>query len=367
MSLFATLTGHSLLIVCSAAALFLVVSSSEKVRAWADVVACALLGAFAHALLLQGSGLKPDDWQLLSASIMVLSFSFMRWVLTRDSELTSMRGTADKANVEAAEGNLLSEQAIHHERLRILGTFSARIVHEINQPAAVMLLKLQELKRADARGDRQAVQKCFASLENQLQHLTQLSQAVRIFASPAQSSDVGFVKVQEIMHLLRDLSETWARESGVLVTWPKTLPEIEVSGDRTLHTQVLLNLVKNAVDAVVSLPDPQQRWIRIDIAERGGRAEFSVSNGGAPLSQRVQSNLFRPFFTSKRTGRGLGLGLTICRELVESVGGDIWYDESSQHPRFVVRFSFLPSIANSPQEVGHDEPNTPSPSWLDVA
>ncbi|MEY4066237.1 MAG: hypothetical protein RIR26_2445 [Pseudomonadota bacterium] len=366
MNVLTHITGNELLLASVSLCFFILLSKSERIREWADVVCCALLGAFAHALMLQSSGMSSDDWQLLSAMVMVLSFSFMRWVLTRNPEVSFFQTHEERESEEQGAQEGLNEQQLHQERLKILGTFSARLVHEINQPAGVILLRLQELKRADAVGDRQAVQKCFTSLENQLNHLIQLSQSVRTFASSSEDRDWGFVKIAEVIHLVRDMSETWAAESGVTVTWPQTIPQIEIAGDRTLHTQVLLNLIKNAVDAVAGLPSTQQRWIRLEIAEKGGRAEFSVSNGGAPLTRRVQSNLFRPFFTSKRTGRGLGLGLTICRQLVESVGGDIWYDESAHHPRFVARFSFLPSVAENSEESGSQGTGT-VPSLRGVA
>jgi C4-dicarboxylate-specific signal transduction histidine kinase len=98
---------------------------------------------------------------------------------------------------------------------------------------------------------------------------------------------------------------------------------------------------------VADLPDQNQRWVRIDIKEQGGNVEFAISNGGPAVSKFVQSNLFKPFFTTKRTGRGMGLGLALCRELVQTVGGEIWYDETARTPRFVVRYSFLPHVDHS--------------------
>ena len=332
-----------LLILAEAGFIYLFIRS-ERVRSWADVVCCGLLGAFVHLLLLQFGNIRSEEWEVLSASILVLSFSFMGWTMNRDDEHIPKiaPSLAHFSNVSDGIGALGT--SAHDERLLALGGISARLVHEVNQPLSTAILRIQELKRARKNSDEHSLDKCIASIEIQLQHVVQLTQAVRSYSSPDSQAQTGFVEVSEVFQLVHDLSEVWTSGNGIEFRWPAEFPLIVVSGGRTLHAQVLMNLIRNAVDAVCELPRQAHRWIEIEISEQGGSVEISVTNAGPAVGKKTQSNLFRPFFSTKRMGQGLGLGLSICRELVESVGGEIWYDENSPNPRFVVSYSFLPSV-----------------------
>ncbi len=327
---------------------------SERLKKWADVACCAFLGLFVHSLITQFSTIGSYEWEILSASIFALSFSFIGWstfrrnMISGDSPQKYESSTAERSR-DFADG--ISETDIHNDRLRTLGIMNARMVHELSHPISTLMLRFEELKRQRMSAEPDAFEKSMASIQRQLAHLNHLTQSVKTYASGQADGGSSFVSVGEIFKLSADLCDVWVASKNVKVVWPQKLPSIEVSGGLTLQTQVLLNLLKNATDAVAELSDVSQRWVKVEINERGGAVEFVVSNGGPALSKGLQRHLFKPFFTTKKTGRGLGLGLALCRELTESVGGEIWYDESSRSPRFVVRYPFLPSVSKASDEL----------------
>ncbi len=328
---------------------------SERLRVWADVLCCGLVGAFIHFVLLQFGKIRAEEWEILSASILVLGFAFMGWSATR----TGVYQNPNKDLAESSDPFLTptpreSGHSMHDERLKNMGEMSARFVHEISQPLSVMMLRIEEMKRARRNLDDKALEKSMNNIEVQLQHLIRLSKALKDFASSDAQIQPGFVQLEEVFALTRNLTDAWTMSQGVEFRWPTKVPLIEVSGGTTLHAQILLNLIKNAFDAVSELPEGTKRWIDVKINERGGGVEISVSNAGAPISRRVQIGLFKPFFSTKRMGQGLGLGLSICQQLVHSVGGEIWYDERAPHPCFVVRYSFLPSVRGISAEQGSE-------------
>jgi signal transduction histidine kinase len=98
------------------------------------------------------------------------------------------------------------------------------------------------------------------------------------------------------------------------------LPELNV--DPILIEQVLLNLLKNAIDAMrdVSHRDP----VVLSVARRGDQIEFSVADRGPGLSVEMESRLFEPFYTTKV--EGMGMGLNICRSIIESHAGRLWVE-----------------------------------------
>jgi signal transduction histidine kinase len=108
-------------------------------------------------------------------------------------------------------------------------------------------------------------------------------------------------------------------------------------------TQVVLNLVLNAVDALGATTPERETRITVRARRDGEQVRLEVEDDGPGVPQSMQGQLFEPFVTSKEVGKGTGLGLAVCRGIVESAGGDIALDPSYVGgARFVVR---LPSGA----------------------
>ena len=115
-----------------------------------------------------------------------------------------------------------------------------------------------------------------------------------------------------------------ARKTGVRlhICSPTDLPSVWC--DSTMVEQVLLNLARNGIQAMQALPPGRARELRLtvracDSAELGLGLEFAVADGGAGITPEVSAQLFTPFFTTK--AEGMGLGLSLCRTVVEQHGG----------------------------------------------
>lgn len=321
---------------------------SERLRVWADVICSAFIGMFIHSLLIQFGHVRSDEWYILSASIFALSLSLMRWTTQKKSTDGLAENSAADAESAHESANVLrglSENDFHDDRLRTIGLMSARLTHELSHPLATLVLRVGEISRNRFSEDRQSFEKSLTSIEQQLKFMMGMMQSVKSFASAEIARESSFVSVQGVFALAKDLCETFTQGKSVSLTWPAQVPAILIAGGLTRQAQVLVNLVKNAIDAVENLDAPTSRWVRVEMTEKGGAVEFAIVNGGNAIPRGSQAKLFTPFFTTKRTGIGMGLGLALCREMVESAGGEIWYDEHSRHPRFVVRYSFLPDVA----------------------
>jgi C4-dicarboxylate-specific signal transduction histidine kinase len=113
-----------------------------------------------------------------------------------------------------------------------------------------------------------------------------------------------------------------------------------VAGDRVQLQQVLMNLVMNACDAMVTIPR-EARSVEVLVTTEEGRVQVSVIDTGAGFPPECGERLFEPFFTTKTTG--MGLGLAVCRTIVRSHGGEIWAERNPPGGA-ILRFS-LPAIA----------------------
>jgi C4-dicarboxylate-specific signal transduction histidine kinase len=105
----------------------------------------------------------------------------------------------------------------------------------------------------------------------------------------------------------------------------------------TQITQILLNLVNNARDAIDAFPE---KWIEISVCQVKNRLQFRVTDCGNGLPADVAEKIMQPFFTTKDAGQGTGLGLSISQQLANENGGKLYYDPQSPHTTFVLELPY---------------------------
>ena len=140
-----------------------------------------------------------------------------------------------------------------------------------------------------------------------------------------------------------------ARKLGVQVQLAVEPGCPEVLCDRTMVEQVLLNLARNGMQAMQQLPPGQPRVLGLKVRPAAGPwVAFSVADGGEGISEEVAAQLFTPFFTTKE--EGMGLGLSLCRTVVEQHGGTLSFER--QQPRGTMFLFTLPAVpVAAPQSV----------------
>jgi signal transduction histidine kinase len=114
-------------------------------------------------------------------------------------------------------------------------------------------------------------------------------------------------------------------------------------------SQVLLNLLNNAVDAVQPLAE---KWVELQVRSAGKDVEISVMDSGKGIPEKIRDKVGQPFFTTKVVGHGTGLGLSISRGIVEAHGGHLNLDTQCEHTRFVVTLPKAVAREQATVEVG---------------
>ena len=121
---------------------------------------------------------------------------------------------------------------------------------------------------------------------------------------------------------------------GVRLTVEHQAGDAEVECRSTLLSQVLMNLLSNAYDAVEGQKAP---WVRVCCTDLGDFVEVAVSDSGPGIPAELRERILEPFFTTKDVGKGTGLGLSISKAIVESHQGELYLDSGHPQTRFVVR------------------------------
>jgi C4-dicarboxylate-specific signal transduction histidine kinase len=129
-------------------------------------------------------------------------------------------------------------------------------------------------------------------------------------------------------------------EKGVKLHLPQGGSAYKLFARSAEISQVLLNLINNSIDAVSEL---NQKWIRLELESLGDRTRIRVIDSGMGISPANVDKIWDPFFTTKETGSGTGMGLAMSYGIVQQHGGQIYYDTESKNTTFVIE---LPAHAS---------------------
>ena len=229
------------------------------------------------------------------------------------------RKRADQA-LRKAEANLARAT-----RLTTMGELAASIAHEVNQPLAAIVtnaeacLRWLDRQSPDLDEARDAVQEIIRDANRGSDVIARIRRSLKKEPPSRMRLNINEI-VRETIALARvDLQGT-----AVQTELAGRLPD--VSADRVLLQQVLLNLTVNAIDAMKPVTD-RPRLLRIRTEDHEGRAiQVSVQDSGVGLNLKQLDQIFEPFYTTKTDG--LGMGLSVCRSIVEDYGGRLWAEPS---------------------------------------
>ncbi|QNP46097.1 PAS domain S-box protein [Sphingomonas sediminicola] len=230
-----------------------------------------------------------------------------------------------RQNVERRLQDLQSELA-HVGRVSEMASFASSLAHELNQPLTAIANYCEAARDLLGNGsDRETldtVQEALDEASKESVRAGQIVRRLRNFISRGETEQ----RVESLGRLITEanaLALVGSREHGIEVQVQLDPDADLVFVDRIQVQQVLTNLIRNAIDAMI---DSNQKSLIIRTsAEPQDYVTVTVEDTGPGISESVIAELFQPFVTSKSAG--MGIGLSICRTIVESHGGRIWFEE----------------------------------------
>ncbi len=244
-----------------------------------------------------------------------------------------LQETAERRLQEIRQRELQLSQG---DRMATVGTLAAGVAHEINNPLAFVranLNQLAELAKEPVSEETRAL--ADEILDETREGLARIATTARGLSEMAQRGEgsSGSVRLDQVVAAALPLVRHEARGQVVLRT--EIMRTRTVRGDAGLLGQVVLNLVFNAIHAIPK-DRPGGGTVTVTLLDLGDEVELAVCDDGPGIPEDLRDRIFDPFFTTKEDGRGTGLGLAVCRDVVSRHGGRIVVDTGSSGTRMRV-------------------------------
>ena len=238
-----------------------------------------------------------------------------------------IRDLTERQQSEARLQELQSE-LIQMSRFTAMGEMASTLAHELNQPLSAITNYLKGSKRLldDSKDEvSSAVRDAVGKAADQALRAGQIIRRLREFVAHGEN-EKRVESVQKIIEESSALALVGARETGVRVNFRFSAITDLTLADKVQIQQVLVNLIRNAIEAMAEVS--RRELIISTSAPSGGMIEISVADTGSGIPPDIVEQLFRPFFTTKT--HGMGVGLSISRTIIENHGGKIWSEPNPE-------------------------------------
>ena len=211
-------------------------------------------------------------------------------------------------------------------RLAMAGELTGAIAHEINQPLGAILSNADaaDLLLESGTNRRDELRRILADIRRDDLRASEVIHRLRELLSKNELAREP-VELNRVLSELEPIIRSEARRRGVTLDIRRAATATTIVGDRIQIQQVLINLVLNAMDAVADVPEVL-RTVVVSVANGAGGALISVQDRGRGIAPEHLTKVFDSFFSTKR--KGMGLGLSITRTIVEAHGGRVWAENA---------------------------------------
>ena len=249
----------------------------------------------------------------------------------------------DRTKEITLENEIELEKAKAHQsaKLALVGEMAGGVAHEINTPLAIingtvkmikMGLKRETLSKEDLLNELNGIESTVIRISKIVAGLRNLSR------DSSAESPTRFI-LKEVISDISSICQEKFKSHGVVFEMNDNDPVYNLPMElrRIQISQVLLNLISNAYDAIEDL---QLKWIKLDASSTPSGIQIRIMDSGPGISEALQQKIFNPFFTTKQIGKGTGLGLSLSKTLVEKNGGELFIDNNSAFTCFVIHLPY---------------------------
>lgn len=242
-------------------------------------------------------------------------------------------------NFDVSENQMMQKVLIEHSKLAHLGNITSGIAHEVNNPLSIIFGKsgLLKSKIEDENFNKVKLLADVDSIQKNSERIAQIIRSLNAFSRNSINDPFQNVSILKIIdqafEITKDKFKNEMIDFRVLIDKKMNYTNfIEVRESEILH--VVLNLLNNSYDAVKGLAT---KWVEINITESATDYQVLVTDSGVKIKPEIVRQMMEPFFTTKPTGQGTGLGLSLALQIIRSHNGTLDYNSENENTQFILK------------------------------
>ncbi|MEP2459331.1 MAG: ATP-binding protein, partial [Nitratireductor sp.] len=228
--------------------------------------------------------------------------------------------TEAEAQLRKAQNEL-----VQAAKLAALGQMSATLSHEYNQPLAAIRTYADNATAFLQRNRAESAREALGRISGLVDRMSELSRTLLSFARKP-GTEIGDVALAPVLEEALMLVGPRARNAGIEIRREAIVPDLVVRGGKLRLTQVVVNLLNNALDALCGIGSQGRSdtpLVTIGARRLGDRVALTVDDNGPGIPDALREQVFEPFFSTKGVGEGVGIGLSIVYNIVREFGGTV--------------------------------------------
>lgn len=276
----------------------ILITSNENVT---DIVECIKMGA--------------DDY--ISKSN--ISASMLKKAILSAIDKSELKKELDQTKLISMEKSQLAS----------MGIIAGGVAHEINNPLSIISGTLNLVERSLEKNDIEKAKHYLAKAHQSVERMAEIVGSIKSFYNSMAHDKLAKVDVHSIIEKSIEFAKERFRTGRCELESTSEEGKLFVVANEIKISQIILNLLFNSLEALNSKNSP---WVKITTETSGSNVIISVIDSGNGIPEASVSELFTPFYTTKKLGTGLGL--PICLGIIKEIGGDLLYDNSSPNTKF---------------------------------
>lgn len=241
-----------------------------------------------------------------------------------------IQGHQQERQIESQRAKIMASS-----RVSSLAKMAGGIAREINNPLTIILGYSQTLENVASSlsyEHAKSVQTITERIRTSAHRIAKIVTNLREISQDGLAEEMSIVAVTEVLDPALQQIQDKLKKHSIQFEVESSIDDGRILCQKAQMTQVLFNVLDNAIDAVTAL---QQKWIHLTVVESEYKVTLRITDSGY-LSPNLAETIFTPFFSTKETDSGSGLGLSMARRIVEAHGGSLYLDTSTDHTCFVI-------------------------------
>ncbi len=234
-------------------------------------------------------------------------------------------------------------QLVQNSKMSVLGEMAGGIAHEINNPLTIIKGRSEQLERMLQREDfeKEKALTLVKGIEKTTLRISNIVKGLKMFSRSGEMDPMTVSYLTDVINSGIELCQEKFKNGNVELKIAET-PSVALYCRETQISQVVLNLLSNAFDAVVGADNA---WVELSYKEYAKNIEIIVTDSGRGISAEIEEKIMQPFFTTKPVGKGTGLGLSISKGIIEAHDGKLFLNHNCENTQFVISLGKADSIA----------------------